>query len=203
MEEARIRLHASSDLDGWVNEYVEVRGVWASERLVAVWDITPITEEAAVLEPPPSLGTQPLLLMPSAAGGEEIDLSLVRSVAGGLVEREAALHFVVVNDAVHFAVVVAATDVARVEDELRPLLGIHLVVVHSQNTPAMLRLAHKMLADEERDDNLLLQGEAMSPNGDYRVVGIVKHGTSAVIAAPASALELRAWIHPYESKEIS
>ena len=67
----------------------------------------------------------------------------------------------------------------------------------------MLRLAQEILANEDRDNNLLLAGEAMSPNGDYRVVGIVKHWTSALSAVPASALEVRAWIHPYESKEIS
>ncbi|PQZ55335.1 hypothetical protein CQ040_09885 [Microbacterium sp. MYb54] len=204
MEDAGIRLQGHSDLHRFVNDYAEVRGVWASEGAVAVRDIVPVAEDASVLAPPPSLGTQALLLLPSAADSRAgIDLSLVRSVAGELVEKEAALHFVVVNDAEHFAVVVAATDVMRVEDELRPLLGSYLVVVHSQNTSAMLRLAQEILANEDRDNNLLLAGEAMSPNGDYRVVGIVKHWTSALSAVPASALEVRAWIHPYESKEIS
>ncbi|KAA0960302.1 hypothetical protein FQ142_15870 [Microbacterium sp. ANT_H45B] len=204
MDDARIHLEASSDLGRLAHGHVEVRGVWVREGAVAVRDIIPVAEDAAVLTPPPSLGTQALLSLPSAAGSRAgIDLSLARSVAGELVEKEAALHFVVVDDAEHFAVVVAATDVDRVDAELGPLLGPYLVVVHSQNTPAMLRRADEILADEDRDNNLLLAGEAMSPNGDYRVVGIVKHWTSALSTAPASALEVRAWIHPYESKEIS
>lgn len=204
MEDSRIRLEAPSDLDRLANGYAEVRGVWVSEGAVAVRDIIRVAEDEAVLTPPPSFGTQGLLPLPSAAGSlAGIDLSLARSVAGELVEKEAALHFVVVDDAEHFAVVVAATDVERVEAELRPLLGGYLVAVHSQNTPAMLRRADEILADEGRDNNVLLAGEAMSPNGDYRVVGIVKHWTSALSTAPASALEVRAWIHSYESKEIS
>lgn len=204
MEDARIRLEAPSDLDRFANGYVEVRGVWVSEGAVAVRHIIPVAEDAAVLAPPPSLATQALLPLLSAAGSRAaIDLSLARSVAGELVEKEAALHFVVVDDAEHFAVVVAATDVERVEAELRPLLGPYLVVVHSQNSSAMLRHANEILANEERDNNLLLAGEAMSPNGDYRVVGIVRHGTSALITAPACALEVRAWIHPYGSTETS
>lgn len=201
MDDARIRLEASSDLDRLANGHVEVRGVWVREGVVAVRDIIPVAEDAAVLAPPPSLGTQALLSLPPAAGSRAgIDLSLARSVAGEMVEKEAALNFVVVDDADHFAVVVAATDVERVDAELRPLLGPHLVVVHSQNTPAMLRRADETLANEDRDNNLLLAGEAMSPNGDYRVVGIVKRWTSALSTAPASALEVRAWIHPYESR---
>lgn len=204
MEDARILLEAPSDLDRFANGYVEARGVWVSEGAVAVRDIVPVAEDAAVLAPPPSLGTRALLSLPSAAGSRAgIDFHLARSVAGELVEKEAALHFVVVDDAEHFAVVVAATDVERVEAELRPLLGPYLFAVHSQNTPAMLRRADEILANEGRGNNLLLAGEAMSPNGDYRVVGIVKHWTSALSTAPASALEVRAWIHPYESKEIS
>lgn len=204
VDASRIRLQASSGLDRFADGYAEVRGVWTSERAVAVRDIVPIAEDAAVLAPPPSLGTQTLLSLPSAAGSRaEIDLSLAQSLAGELVEKEAALHVAVVDDPEHFAVVVAATDVERVEAELRPLLGRYLVVVHSQNTLGMLRRADEILANEDRDDNLLLAGEAMSPGGDYRVVGIVKHWTSALSTAPASALEVRAWIHPYESKEIS
>lgn len=200
MEESRIRLDASSDLDRFADGHVEVRGVWVREGAVAVRDITPVAEDAAVLAPPPSLGTQALLSLPSAAGSRAgIDLSLARSVAGELVEKEAALHFVVVDDAEHFAVVVAASDVERVESELRPLLGPHLVVVPSQNTPAMLRHADEILANEDRDNNLLLAGAAMSPNGDYRVVGIVTHWTTGLSAALASALEVRAWIRPYRS----
>lgn len=204
VDDSRIRLEATSGLDRFTDGYAEVRGVWTSEWTVAVSDIVPTTEDAAVLAPPPSLGTQALLNLPSAAASRAgIDLSFALSVAGELVEQEAALHFVVVDDAEHFAVVVAATDVDRVESELGPLLGLHLVVVHSHNTPAMLRRADEILADEERDNNLLLAGEAMSPNGDYRVVGIVKLWTSALSTAPASALEVRAWIHPFESKEIA